>query len=93
MKLQIKLLDDGIPFDDIETPIPVIDHDGNHLGNLTGAQRFVGRGGEPRQVVLTMNTGTDAQNVFAYIWEKAMGRERHWLKNIKLRDALTTVRD
>lgn len=43
MKLQLTLIDDGIPVDRDNPVIPIVDTNGKLLGNLTWVQRYVGR--------------------------------------------------
>jgi hypothetical protein len=82
MKLQLTLIDDGIPVDRDEPEIPVLDTNGELLGNLTWVQRYVGRSGIPLpdQVLLSFRGGGEAKRVFHYIWTKGFQRSLRWLK-------------
>ena len=82
MKLQLTLIDDGIPVDRDDPVIPVVDTNGKLLGNLTWVQRYVGRSEIPlpHQVLLSFRGGGEAKRVFHYIWTKGFQRSPSWLK-------------
>ena len=82
MKLQLTLIDDGIPVDRDDPVIPVVDTEGKLLGNLTWVQRYVGRSEIPlpHQVLLSFHGGGEAKRVFHYIWTKGFQRSLSWLK-------------
>jgi hypothetical protein len=79
MKLQLTLIDDGIPVDRDDPVIPVVD---TVLGNLTWVQRYVGRSEIPlpHQVVLSFRGGGEAMRVFHYIWTKGFQRSLPWIE-------------
>jgi hypothetical protein len=82
MKLQLTLIDDGIPVDRDDPVIPVVDTNGKLLGNLTWVQRYVGRSEIPlpHQVLLSFRGGGEGKRVFHYIWTQGFQRSLSWLK-------------
>src|SRR5262249_6882463 len=82
MKLQLTLIEHGIPVDRDDPVIPVVDTNGKLLGNLTWIQRYVGRSEIPlpHQVLLSFRGGGEAKRVFHYIWTKGFQRSLSSLK-------------
>ena len=83
MKLQIKLIEDGVDFDPKKNPVlPVIDKNGNHLADVTWVQRYAGRSEMPwpNQVVLQFTNRPEAMAFFDLIWKKAMKQKTDWRK-------------